>query len=97
MIPDAAARAGRYGELQIPVVIIAGQDDRLIDIDDQSGRLHTEVAQSTFHRIPGAGHMVHQTATRDVMAAIDEAAEMRKVEDVAVADDDLHKRPVDVA
>jgi pimeloyl-ACP methyl ester carboxylesterase len=56
------------------VIIIAGEDDRLIDIDEQSGRLHSEVRQSKMHRIAGAGHMVQQSATGDVMAAIDEAA-----------------------
>ena len=58
----------------MPVVIIAGQDDRLIDIDHQSAELHRDVAQSTFHSVAGAGHMVHQTATKRVMAAINEAA-----------------------
>jgi pimeloyl-ACP methyl ester carboxylesterase len=76
MIPDAAARRDRYGELKTPLVIIAGGEDRLIDIDEQSGRLHTDVPQSALHRVRGAGHMVHQTATHDVMLAIDEAARL---------------------
>jgi pimeloyl-ACP methyl ester carboxylesterase len=58
----------------LPIIIVAGEDDRLIDIDEQSGRLHSEVKQSKMHRIPGAGHMVQQSATGDVMSAIDEAA-----------------------
>jgi pimeloyl-ACP methyl ester carboxylesterase len=74
MIPNALASSKTYDELAMPVVIIAGEDDRLIDIDEQSGRLHTEVRQSKMHRIAGAGHMVQQSATGDVMAAIDEAA-----------------------
>ncbi len=74
MVPDAAAREGRYGELKMPVAIIAGEGDRLVDIDDQSGRFHTGVAQSTFRRVAGSGHMVHQTATDEVMAVIDAAA-----------------------
>jgi pimeloyl-ACP methyl ester carboxylesterase len=78
MVPDALARAGRYGELKMPVVIIAGEKDRLIDIDEQSGRLHTDVPRSSLRRVPGAGHMVHQTATNDVMSAIEEAARLGK-------------------
>jgi pimeloyl-ACP methyl ester carboxylesterase len=74
MIPDALAFRGRYADLRMPVVIIAGEQDRLVDIERQSGRLHRQIKQSVFHRVRGAGHMVHQTATRDVMAAIDEAA-----------------------
>jgi len=75
MIPAAFAAAKAYDELAMPVVIIAGEDDRLIDIDEQSGRLHDVVRQSKIHRIAGAGHMVQQSATGAVMAAIDEAAQ----------------------
>jgi len=74
MIPDAFSARGDYENVKVPLVIIAGEEDRLIDIDEQSARLHREVPQSTFHRVAGAGHMVHQTATGRVMAAIDEAA-----------------------
>jgi pimeloyl-ACP methyl ester carboxylesterase len=69
MVPSAA-RAASYAELRMPVAIIAGEDDRLIDIDAQSARLHAELPQSTIRRVPGAGHMVHQTATDAVMATI---------------------------
>jgi pimeloyl-ACP methyl ester carboxylesterase len=62
----------------MPVVIVAGEKDRLIDIDNQSARLHRDVTQSTFHRVPRAGHMVHQTATDAVMSAIDEATGKRR-------------------
>jgi pimeloyl-ACP methyl ester carboxylesterase len=58
----------------MPVVIIAGEEDRLIDIKKQSERLHSELPNSTIYRVPGAGHMVHQTAPDAVMAAIEEAA-----------------------
>jgi pimeloyl-ACP methyl ester carboxylesterase len=78
MIPDAFAFRGDYATLKMPVVIIAGEEDRLIDIDKQSARLHRDVKQSMLHRIPGAGHMVHQTATERVMSAIDEAAGARR-------------------
>jgi len=74
MIPDAFHFDDKYAELKMPVVIIAGENDRLIDIDKQSARLHSEVLQSAFHRVPRNGHMIHQTATREVMAAINEAA-----------------------
>jgi pimeloyl-ACP methyl ester carboxylesterase len=74
MIPTAATARASYGQLKMPVVIVAGEEDRLIDIDDQSARLHEEIPGSTLHRVPGAGHMVHQTATDLVMNAIDEAA-----------------------
>ena len=74
MVPDAFATQKDYGDLKMPVVIIAGEDDRLIDIEKQSARLHRHVVQSSLHRIPDVGHMVHQNVTVAVMAAIDEAA-----------------------
>jgi pimeloyl-ACP methyl ester carboxylesterase len=74
MIPGAFAARGRYDEVRVPVVIVAGEEDRLIDIDDQSARLHSELPNSTIRRVPRAGHMVHQTAPEVVLAAIDEAA-----------------------
>ncbi|MGA7997393.1 MAG: alpha/beta hydrolase [Bradyrhizobium sp.] len=75
MIPDAFHFEDKYADLKMPVVIIAGEDDRLIDIDKQSARLHSDVSQSAFHRVPKTGHMIHQTATGEVMAAINEVAD----------------------
>jgi pimeloyl-ACP methyl ester carboxylesterase len=74
MIPDAFMLRNQYADLMMPVVIIAGEKDRLIDIDSQSARLHSEVCQSSFHRIAGNGHMIQQTATDQVMLAISEVA-----------------------
>jgi len=72
MIPDAFKLRHQYVNLKMPVVIIAGEDDRLIDIDTQSARLHSEIPQSRFNRIAGNGHMIQQTATDQVMSAIRE-------------------------
>jgi pimeloyl-ACP methyl ester carboxylesterase len=74
MVPEAWSASDSYGALQMPVVIVAGVRDRLIDTANQSARLHDDIRHSSFHAVEGAGHMVHQTATRAVMAAIDEAA-----------------------
>ena len=75
MVPDAFGFRNEYGNLKMPVVIVAGEQDRLVDIDSQSARLHCDVPQSRFHRVPGSGHMIHQTATGVVMSAINEVAE----------------------
>jgi len=78
MIPDAFASCKDYASMKMPVVIIAGEQDRLIDINQQSARLYRDIADSTLHRVPGVGHMVHQSATDAVMAAINEAAGARR-------------------
>ena len=74
IIPDAFALRGKYADLKMPIVIIAGEQDRIVDTEAQSARLHEELTHSTFRRIPNTGHMVHQTATALVMRAIDEVA-----------------------
>lgn len=74
MVPGAFELHERYGELAVPVAIVTGELDRLIDPGHQSEQLHHAIPHSTFHLVPGAGHMVHQTAMREVMTAIGEAA-----------------------
>jgi pimeloyl-ACP methyl ester carboxylesterase len=74
MIPSTLGLRKDYARLTMPVAVIAGEEDRVIDIDRQSARLHREITQSTLRRVPGVGHMVHQTATDLVMAAVDETA-----------------------
>jgi pimeloyl-ACP methyl ester carboxylesterase len=74
MVPAAMLSTKTYCELAMPVIILAGEADRLIDIDEQSGRLHDEIKHSKLRRIPKSGHMIQQSDTSDLMAAIDEAA-----------------------
>jgi pimeloyl-ACP methyl ester carboxylesterase len=74
MIPDAFAQRHRYAEVKMPVAIVAGDGDKLIDIESQSARLHGDISQSSFRRIAGEGHMIQQTATDQVMSAISEVA-----------------------
>jgi pimeloyl-ACP methyl ester carboxylesterase len=70
MLPAALSHSSDYATLKMPVTIIAGADDRLIDTEEQSARLHRDVAQSDFGSLAGEGHMIQQTATASVMAAI---------------------------
>ena len=73
LIPTAAAASKAYPTLRMPVVIVAGSEDRLVDTAEQSGRLHRAIGHSTFRPVPGAGHMVHQINPEAVMSAVDEA------------------------
>ncbi|MCZ0962363.1 alpha/beta fold hydrolase [Paracoccus benzoatiresistens] len=75
LIPSAAAMCKDYASLTMPVAIIAGAEDRLIDPAAQSLRLHQAIAQSSLHLVPGSGHMVHQTDPEAVMGAIHAASD----------------------
>jgi pimeloyl-ACP methyl ester carboxylesterase len=70
MIPAARALRNGYRQLKMPVIIVAGADDRFVEIE-QSSTLQIPL----LHSIPATGHMVHQTATAKIMSAIDTAAE----------------------
>ena len=70
MIPSAMKLSARYGELRMPISIIAGDRDRVVTTERQSARLHAEMAASEFETIKDAGHMVHHVAPDIVLAAI---------------------------
>ena len=70
MIPAAYSFREAYGHLKMPVAIVAGREDRVSEAQ-QSAELHRDIAHSTFRCISNKGHMVHQTATAEVMSAID--------------------------
>ncbi|MGZ8216829.1 alpha/beta fold hydrolase [Methylomagnum sp.] len=74
MIPDAMALRERYRDLDLPVMIMAGEDDRHVDAHRQSARLHKELPQSDLRLVPGVGHMIHHSVPRQVMEAIDAVA-----------------------
>jgi hypothetical protein len=50
--------------------LVAGAEDRLIK-SEQSAHLHRDIAHGTLRCVAGTGHMVHQTVTGEIMAAID--------------------------
>jgi pimeloyl-ACP methyl ester carboxylesterase len=60
----------------VPTVIVAGEKDRLVMTNWQSERLHRRLPGTVLRIIPGAGHMVHHTATAEVGAALDEAFDL---------------------
>lgn len=74
MIPAAYTLHERYHELTMPVVIMAGADDKHVTTRLHSERLHAELPHSTLHVTVGAGHMLHHMAQEEVLAGIDQAA-----------------------
>jgi pimeloyl-ACP methyl ester carboxylesterase len=84
MIPSARTLEKQYGMLLMPVAIVAGAEDRLIE-SEQSVHLHRDISHSTLRCVPGSGHMVHQTATGEIMTAIDMVAQNREQPAVATS------------
>ena len=69
MVPSAMRLRARYGELSVPVAILAGDGDKIVS-HRLAERLHAAVPGSTLRVVEGAGHMVHHVATDQVVEAI---------------------------
>ena len=70
MVPAAAKLAPIYPELKIPVQIISGEGDRIVDHASQSARLAAELPGAKLTTLHGAGHMAAHTAADRVLHAI---------------------------
>jgi pimeloyl-ACP methyl ester carboxylesterase len=71
---SAAAMRRRYRELRLPVVIMAGTEDRVVNHRKHSVRLHQDIAQSALRLVPGVGHMVYHAVLQQVVDAIEASA-----------------------
>lgn len=76
LVPEAIRQRALHGQLALPVVIVAGEKDRLITTRWHSSRLQERIAGSRLHIVPGAGHMVHHSAPEAVFEAIREVSSL---------------------
>ena len=80
---DDGADGGGIGRAllrsRVPVCIMAGGEDRIVDTGRQSARLHGVIGQSELRVLPGLGHMLHYFATDQVVRAIDAVAKRAEV------------------
>ncbi len=74
MIQGAAAIQARLAELDLPLLIMAGTGDKIVDFKTQSEGLHEKLPRSALHAVTDAGHMVHHIAPIAVAAAIERLA-----------------------
>jgi pimeloyl-ACP methyl ester carboxylesterase len=96
MVPSAAHLRDHYSRLRMPVSIFAGKDDKVVDAESHSVRLHSEVQHSTINVAPAAGHMVHYAMVDEIVNAIeamsvtDDALEVRAPGAIPLSDDALN-------
>jgi pimeloyl-ACP methyl ester carboxylesterase len=70
MIPAARRLSARYGELTMPLAVIAGNGDRIVNVEHNAIRLHQEVPHSELIIEVGAGHMPHYADPARIMEAV---------------------------
>ena len=75
MTPAAAAFQNRYGSLHLPILIVAGAGDKIVNVDQQSRRLARELPSSSLWVLPGLGHMLHHSAPNQVTEALEIVSE----------------------
>jgi pimeloyl-ACP methyl ester carboxylesterase len=85
VVRETKAMSRRYGELRMPVMILAGASDRIV-APRQGERLHDAIRHSELVVVPRAGHMLHHFAPRRVLAAVHR---------VTAPDRTLDERPID--
>lgn len=71
---NLARMSQRYGTLRLPVEIVHGDADRVVDPDIHAAPLARRTPGANLVLLPGAGHMPHHTHAAEVVAAIDRAA-----------------------
>ena len=71
MVPAAMSLARHYPELKVPVVIMAGTKDKLVDFGHNSERLDERLPDSELQLQSGIGHMTHYAHPDKVLAAVD--------------------------
>lgn len=80
--------SSQYSNIKVPVVIVTGDQDKLVHPKDQSYRLHQAIPHSKLIVVRNAGHELQFTRPQAVMQAIDIAAQQ------ALASSDSAHKPI---
>jgi pimeloyl-ACP methyl ester carboxylesterase len=75
MAYGVAVMRERYATLRMPVMIMAGSEDQVVDVGRHAIWLHGQIPHSELRLIPGAGHMVHHAVPGQVTELIEAVAD----------------------
>jgi pimeloyl-ACP methyl ester carboxylesterase len=71
---DLPRQQGRYGELRLPVFVLFGDADRVLDWQENGEALQRKLPQAQLELVPGAGHMLPVTRASETAAWLERAA-----------------------
>jgi pimeloyl-ACP methyl ester carboxylesterase len=71
MVPAVVGMAERVRDLHIPVTIMAGTKDRIVDHESHAKWFQEQIPGSDLRLVPGAGHMFHYAVPDQVAEAIE--------------------------
>ncbi|HEY0183340.1 MAG TPA: alpha/beta hydrolase [Rhodopila sp.] len=78
MIPGVLALRRGYADLALPVIIIAGDGDKIV-FKRRSEQLRDSIPGSILEIVKHAGHMVHHLVPRQVAEAVERVAEASRL------------------
>lgn len=70
MVPAAIALARRFGELTLPVIVMAGEGDLVAHAAKHAERLAGELSGAELRIVPHQGHFLHYAVPEEVVASI---------------------------
>jgi pimeloyl-ACP methyl ester carboxylesterase len=87
MIPVALGLCRHYKDLTLPVIILAGDGDKVV-FKHRAEQLRNSIRGSVLQIVKGAGHMVHHVAPQQVAQAVESvtAASRMRAQPDRVAD-----------
>ena len=74
LLDEVIALTPRFREINMPVEIVHGTNDDIVDLSLHTDFLMGQISSAVLTKLQGIGHMPHQVATRDVIAAIERVA-----------------------
>ena len=69
-----ATQSKRYPEIEVPVVLIHGDADLTVPLENHSLKFYDDVPNGRLVVLPGVGHMVHQVSQPRIVEAIERLA-----------------------
>ena len=75
MVMGAASMYHRYHQIQVPVAILSGTEDKIVWPQYHAKPLQKTIADATLEMLPDVGHMLHHIQTDAVIAAVHRMAE----------------------
>lgn len=70
MVPVAIALSQRYGELDLPIIVMAGRGDLIAHVREHAEPFAREVDGADLRIVDGQGHLFHYAVPGQVVAAI---------------------------
>lgn len=81
MVPGAAAISGRVDQLRMPVLVMGGTGDQIVDFADHSRSLAGRLQTGELKAFDEVGHMMHHLAPQETAAAVEAFANRYQARD----------------